>query len=70
MTVKQLIEQLQQHSPDKKVLVAAYEDGYDELENVTEIKVYYKPTDLYWKGDYSDYPPDECLINAVFLPRP
>jgi len=69
MTVKQLIEKLQEHHPDKLVLVSGYEEGYDELTMVCEIKVNYKPTDKHWKGEYTDYPLDECLINAILLPR-
>ncbi len=70
MTVKELIEELQKHSPDKKVLVTAYEEGFDELERVCEIKVAHKLKENYWQGNYEDYPLDECLINAILLPRP
>lgn len=70
MTVKKLIEELQKHNPDKMVLVTAYEDGFDELEKVVNVKVAYNPSLNYWTGDYNDYPPDECLINAILLPRP
>ena len=70
MTVKELIEELQKHSPDKMVLVNAYEEGFDELEKVHQIKVNHKPKMSYWQGNYEDYPLDECLINAILLPRP
>jgi hypothetical protein len=70
MTVKELIDELQKHSPHKMVLVSAYEEGFDELKKVHEIKVRYKPKDNYWQGDYEDYPLDECLISAILLPRP
>ncbi len=70
MTVKELIEELQKHAPDKKVLITAYEEGFDELEKVHQIKVKYKPKMSYWQGNYEDYPLDECLINAILLPRP
>ena len=69
MNVGQLIKELQKHPPDKLVLVSGYEQGYDELKNVYEIKVKYKPTDKYWKGEYEDYPLDECDIDAILLPR-
>ena len=69
MNVEQLIKELQKHSPDKMVLVSGYEQGYDELKKVHEIKVKHVPTDKYWKGEYEDYPLDECLINAILLPR-
>jgi hypothetical protein len=70
MTVKELIEELQKYPPDKKVLVTAYEEGFDELEKVHQIKVKYKPKMSYWQGNYEDYPLDECLISAILLPRP
>jgi hypothetical protein len=70
MTVGELITELQKHSPDKLVLVTAYEEGYDELDKVIEVKVNYNPSLKHWAGDYSDYPLDECLMNAVLLPRP
>lgn len=70
MTVKELIEELKQHNPDKIVLVTAYEEGYDELKSVHEVKVNYKESDKYWKGNYSDFPLDEALISAILLPRP
>lgn len=70
MNVGQLIKELQRHNPDKTVLVSAYEEGYDELKEVAEVKVNFIKSDKHWKGNYSDYPPDECLINAILLPRP
>ena len=69
MTVKQLIEKLQQHHPDKLVLVSGYEEGYDDLNEVREIKVNYKPNNKHWQGDYTDYPLVGCEIEAILLPR-
>lgn len=69
MTVEQLIRELQKHHPEKLVLVSGYEEGYDDLKNVYEIKVKYKPTDKHWKGEYTDFPLDECNISAILLPR-
>ena len=70
MTVGQLIKELKQHNPAKIVLVSGYEEGYDTLQEVREIKVKYRPTDKYWwKGEYYDYPLDECTIDAILLPR-
>ena len=69
MTVKELIQELQKHNPDKMVLVSGYEEGYEELKRVHEIKVHYVPTDKFWQGEYRDFPLDECLISAILLPR-
>jgi hypothetical protein len=69
MNVAQLILELKKHNPDKMVLVSGYEEGYDELHKVHEIKVFHDPSDKHWKGEYSDFPLDQCLINAILLPR-
>lgn len=69
MTVKELIEELQKQDPDKLVLVTAYEEGYNELSKVEQVKTFYKPTDKHWVGEYRDYPLDECLVSAILLPR-
>ena len=71
MTVKELIEELKKYSPDKMVLVSGYEEGYDELKRVSEVKVKLDPSaeNKHWKGEYTDFPLDECLINAILLPR-
>lgn len=69
MNVAQLIVELKKHSPNKMVLVSGYEEGYDELSKVHEIKVFHDPSDKHWKGEYSDFPLDQCLINAILLPR-
>lgn len=69
MTVKELIDELKKHNPEKTVLVSAYEEGYDELKRVLEIKVNFKESDKFWRGNYSDFPLDECLISAILLPR-
>jgi hypothetical protein len=69
MTVGELIKKLKEHNPDKLVLVSAYEEGYDSLQEVRNIKVKHKPSDKYWKGNYENYPLDECDIDAILLPR-
>jgi len=54
MTVKELIEELQKHDPDKLVLVTAYEEGYNELSKVEQIKTFYEPSDKHcWYPLYS-----------------
>lgn len=71
MTVGQLIKELQKHNLDKLVVVSGYEEGYDELKNIYEIKIKSDPTaeNKYWKGEYTDYPLEECDIDAILLPR-
>lgn len=43
MTVGELIDILKLHAPDTRVVVAGYEDGYDDLTLVREISI--KPVD-------------------------
>jgi hypothetical protein len=69
MTVKELIQQLQQHDPNKLVLVQAYEEGFNELHAVEQVKTFHKSSDKHWVGEYRDYPLDECLVSAILLPR-
>jgi len=69
MKVKELIDILQREDPEKLVLISAYEQDYDELLQVRNIKVKHEPSDRYWKGNYTDYPVEECNIEAILLPR-
>ena len=69
MTVKELIDYLSKEDPNKLVLVSGYEQGYDKLEQVRQIKVKHEPTEHWWAGEYEDYPLDECDIDAILLPR-
>ena len=43
MKVKKLIEALQDHDPDKTVIVRGYEGGYNEVSKIIEMKVYPHP---------------------------
>lgn len=69
MTVEQLIKKLQKHDPNMLVLVTAYEEGYNELNEVKEVKTFYKLSDKHWAGEYQDYPLESCNISAILLPR-
>jgi hypothetical protein len=69
MTVKELIELLSKEDPDKLVLVTGYEGGFDPLKEVLQIKVKPDPSDNWWDGKYTNYPLEECDIDAILLPR-
>jgi len=69
MTVAELIEKLQEHAPETMVLVSGYEENYDELLEVRKIKVHHEPSENYWTGDWADWPPEECRVEAILLPR-
>ena len=70
MTVKELIDKLEQYPPDRMVLVSAYEENYDELKEVREVRVHNIRSDKFWRGDWDDYPDENCDTVAVLLPRP
>jgi len=55
MTVKQLIEQLQQLDPDLHVFVHGYEGGYDDVDsdsNIKEVALNYH--NEWYYGDHED----------------
>ena len=59
LTVKQLIEKLQQMNPDTIVLTRSYEDGYDPAIEIEEHDVItWKDSEWYY-GDYRDAEPDD-----------
>ena len=39
MTVKELIHELQQHDPDKMVVVRGYEEGYNEVSKIIAMDI-------------------------------
>ncbi len=43
MTVKELIQILQKHDPDKKVVVRGYEGGYNEVSEIIEMSIFPHP---------------------------
>ena len=52
MTVSEFIRLLQAHSPDKRVTVQAYEDGYDDRspEQITVVKIHLNTGIHQWEG--------------------
>jgi hypothetical protein len=74
MKVKELIEQLQKHDPEKIVVVDGYETGFDEVKTVDTrydlIKL--KDDKPYYDGEYQESTAltwVQDLTNVVYLPR-
>lgn len=66
MTVSQLIQQLQQYPPEMKVVAEGYEEGYDDIVNVMQIKI--KPAeDPRWYVGAFDISPDGTGETVVFI---
>ena len=58
MTIKELIQQLQQHDPNTRVVLRGYEEGIDDLEYIQQVKLqlnvnteeYYGPHEIKEEG--------------------
>jgi len=66
MTVKELIELLQTYPPDMKVVAEGYEQGYDDVVNVKQIKIKHLEKGEWYVGAYEDSS-DKDAISAVFV---
>jgi len=82
MTKKELIELLSNYEDDTLILVDGYENGYDDIENITIGGVYPRLAHEWWEGKYSNadedwqnYPElreeiDKMQELAIILQRP
>ena len=67
MTVKQLIEKLQQFDPEIRVFVSGYEGGYDDLVTVSEIKdIALDVHDAWYYGDHEDADHSRVIDSNAF----
>lgn len=65
MTVKELIEQLQQLDPELHVFVDGYEGGYDDIV-ISEIKdIALNTHDEWWYGKHDNFNENEHITNTV-----
>jgi hypothetical protein len=76
MKVKQLIEELLKLDPELLVVVSGYENGFEKLEEVTEVNISRnlhsdKNGKLpWWDGEYDIAKKEsENIIRAALLPR-
>jgi hypothetical protein len=54
MTASELIMLLQKFSPETKIVVRGYEDGYNDIIELRQIKIKYDPEAAWYYGLYSD----------------
>lgn len=54
MKVKELIKKLQTFSPENDVLINSYEEGFDDISCVENIKVVINPNSYGYSGKYID----------------
>ena len=68
MKVKELIEKLQRYDSETMIVVNGYEGGYDEIEEVKEIKLKLNVNEAWYYGKHEIVAPDkdfDCV--AVYI---
>jgi len=60
MTVNELIAALQNYSPDDRVVVLGYEDGYDDITRVKQIAIVTQEKPAWYIGRFDDAPPEKA----------
>ncbi|MBD3750599.1 MAG: hypothetical protein IE931_14015 [Sphingobacteriales bacterium] len=66
MTAQQLIQYLKQLSPNTKIVVRGYEDGYNDILKLKEVKIKPNPDAYTWDGEYENSN-DPDAITAIDL---
>lgn len=73
MTIEELIRLLESYSPDMRVVVNGYEEGYDDLspEQVNVVKIELDTGTREWEGQHGEYEGsgDNRLSDALVLRR-
>ena len=78
MTVGQLVQLLQSYPRDMRVVVAGYEDGYDDLspKQVTSVRIALNTGKHAWEGKHGDpagltrgTPHDTEVVEALVMRR-
>ena len=64
MTAKELIVKLQQLEPDTKIVVRGYEDGYNDVIKLKEVKIKIAKNAAWYYGEYEDSS-DTDAIEAI-----
>ena len=65
MTVKELIEQLQQLDPELHVFVDGYEGGYEDV-SISEVKdIALNVYNDWWMGEHDNYDETKHIDNTV-----
>ncbi len=66
MTASELINELQKLSPDTKIVIRGYEDGYNDILQLKPEKIKRKTDSKWYEGEYEDST-EEDAIDAVDL---
>ena len=65
MKVKELIEELQKHDPEKTVVQQGYEGGYGEVSSVTEIRLKLNVNSAWYYGPHEQDEDGECEAISI-----
>ena len=66
MTAQQLIQLLQNLPPTTKIMVRGYEDGYNDILKLIEVKIKNNIESAWYNGEYEESR-DADAINAINL---
>ena len=69
MTVQKLIKELQKMPPRARVVVAGYEEGYDDVDSVEPLRLNLNVGAADWAGDHSAADEENGLpaVSAVVI---
>lgn len=62
MTAQELINQLQILPPHTKIVVRGYEDGYNDILELKEVKIKLNPNAYNWSGEYEDSISTDAIV--------
>ena len=62
MTASELIRLLQEFSPDTKIVVRGYEDGYNDILKLRQVKIKYNPDAAWYYGVYSESEEADAIL--------
>ena len=68
MTAAELIQSLQQLHPEAKMVIGGYEDGYNDILKLRQVRIKYYPDAEWYYGVYSDSKAPDA-IDAIDLYR-
>lgn len=66
MTIAELIQKLQELSPDTKVVIRGYENGYNDILRIVPRKIELDTNSHWYEGSYTDGK-DLTAIDAIEL---
>jgi hypothetical protein len=66
MTAAELIQSLQQLPPETKIVIRGYEDGYNDILKLRQVRIKYYPDAEWYYGVYSNSR-DPDAIDAIDL---